>query len=858
MRQMGRMAGLVAAVLLACGMGAAAQLEEDIAYLHAYEFGESRLPLTRITDHARATDADGRAALEAELLPVLGSDASLEAQRFTARLLAEVGTPEAVPALAALVPDPATNDFAVKALETMPFQEAGAALREAAGKVSGLDQVAVIQALARRGEPEALGVLGRLVHNDDIQVATAAVIAVGEIGGERALMLLQQTVERGPLEIRPALYLAFVTLAEGMPADDRTGAASIFEYLFRDRGVPAHARSTGLVNLVRARPQEALRLAEEGLEDSEPEVVRAAVGILRELEAPEATQVLLARLPEADPEMQVVLLNALGARGDAAAREAVMAAAQQEQPELRLAAVAALGSVGDAEAAPQLVTLATSDDAHARRVARAALRTLPGEEVNAALIEMGRTQDGPAGVEAIRVLLDRNAADVCDELLSLAREDTGERQQEALRALQVLGAQEQVPQLLAMLDTAEGESRREVERAALAILQRSPDAEAAVEPVVQAFEAAGTPETQATILNVLAALPNARTLEALRGALDSDAPPVRAAAVDGLANWPNQESLDDVRQIAESPQSSEEKARALAGYVRIVRAAELEPLERLDHYAHALELADTAAQKRGILSGLAEVAHPEALDLAAAYQDDEELRADANVTVLRVAQAISGAYTEEALAAIRPFLDGPEGPQHAQAHAINHAIHHFDGHIVAWEVAGPYYEEGLLGAELFEREYLPQADPEAADWRLFPMASPPDQPYVLALGQVLGGYERVGFLRTEVYSPTSQDAVLELGSTDAVRVWVNGEEVHARNSGRHLVVGEDRIEVRLNEGWNVLMLGLYQYSSDWAATARLRSPDGEPLEGLEYELPGMEDFGWTPMEGGSLSGQQVL
>ena len=109
-----------------------------------------------------------------------------------------------------------------------------------------------------------------------------------------------------------------------------------------------------------------------------------------------------------------------------------------------------------------------------------------------------------------------------------------------------------------------------------------------------------------------------------------------------------------------------------------------------------------------------------------------------------------------------------------------------------------------------------------------------DEPWDVNLGQLIGGGFRVAYLRARVRSPGGQPAALEVGSDDAVKAWLNGQLVHANLANRPLRDWEDRAEVELQAGWNVLLLKIVQGGGGWGACARLRARDGSDLPGLQF------------------------
>ncbi len=106
------------------------------------------------------------------------------------------------------------------------------------------------------------------------------------------------------------------------------------------------------------------------------------------------------------------------------------------------------------------------------------------------------------------------------------------------------------------------------------------------------------------------------------------------------------------------------------------------------------------------------------------------------------------------------------------------------------------------------------------------------EPHVVNLAEIFGGNNRVAYLRARLYVPRRQKARLEIGSDDGVKAWLGGTVVHEQNTTRGLQPGQDRVNVTLKKGWNVLMLKVTQGGGSWAACARVRGADGGVLEGL--------------------------
>jgi hypothetical protein len=151
-------------------------------------------------------------------------------------------------------------------------------------------------------------------------------------------------------------------------------------------------------------------------------------------------------------------------------------------------------------------------------------------------------------------------------------------------------------------------------------------------------------------------------------------------------------------------------------------------------------------------------------------------------------------------------------------------------YIKAWVVAGPFREANKGGQALFDVAFPPEKDGADVKWQ--PVGG---MGIIVDLARIFGGENAVAYLRTRVYSPADQDARLELGSDDGVKVWLNGKVVHANNTTRGCTPGSDKVDVKLAKGWNTLLMKIAQGAGDWGACAKIVSRSGQPLAGLQIK-----------------------
>ncbi len=207
-----------------------------------------------LTFAANAADADASAKeQERALIQVLQSDAPPGDKAITCKKLAIYGTGEAVPALAPLLEDERLASWALIALEAIPGSAPDNALRQAAGKLHGSLLVGVIDSIGVRRDAKSARVLARKLNDSDTQVASAAAVSLGKIGGKQAASALRGALVKGHEAIRPAIAEGCIRCAESFLADGKNADAVKLYDAVRKASVPRERIFEGLRGAILAR-----------------------------------------------------------------------------------------------------------------------------------------------------------------------------------------------------------------------------------------------------------------------------------------------------------------------------------------------------------------------------------------------------------------------------------------------------------------------------------------------------------------------------------------------------------------------------------------------------------------------------
>lgn len=162
----------------------------------------------------------------AALLGILKDPASSEFRKAKACVRAgELGAKEAVPVLSALLTDPHLSAYARYGLEPIADSSAGDALRAALPKLKGGLLIGAVNSIGKRRDAKATPALVQMMLGPDSELARAAAVALGNIGGVSSAKELKAALGRTSALTRVAVADALLICAERLLADGKRAEA---------------------------------------------------------------------------------------------------------------------------------------------------------------------------------------------------------------------------------------------------------------------------------------------------------------------------------------------------------------------------------------------------------------------------------------------------------------------------------------------------------------------------------------------------------------------------------------------------------------------------------------------------------
>jgi HEAT repeat protein len=400
---------------------------------------------------------------------------------------------------------------------------------------------------------------------------------------------------------------------------------------------------------------EALGIVIDALKGDDESMQSMAIALVREMPGAEVTKVLAKELPNLSVKGQVQLLSALADRGDRTALPAVVVAIKAKDASVRVAALKALGSLGDATNVSLLAGTAAATRGTEQKAARESLYRLRGPKIDGAILSGLTSAEPKVKVELIRSTGERNIVAGVDILLKTARDKDSKVRRESLRVLRTISEPKYLPALVELLIAVKSSTdRREAEKTVTAVAHKIGDKNRQAEAVLTKLPSIKEVASRCSLLKVLGKIGQTSALAVLRTGLKDKNIKVKETCIRALAEWPTAEPVADLLKVVQSSDNKLHRVLALRGYVRLIGLESSRPTqETIGMYKQAMSLASNSGEKKMVLSGLANVKSPVALNMAAAYLEDKTLQQEAEVAVVKIAEATAGSHPAESKAALQ-------------------------------------------------------------------------------------------------------------------------------------------------------------------------------------------------------------
>jgi len=579
---------------------------------------------------------------EGELLAILRSDAPAAEKAITCKLLAIHGSPEAVADLAKLLPNAQLSSWARIAIEAIPGPASDEALRNAAQSLQGRLLIGAINSIGVRRDANAIELLTARLQDSDAQVASAAAVALGRIGGGAATKTLLTALAAAPVGVRSAVAEGCVLCAERLYFEGKSAEAVAIYDEVRLAQVPKQRVIEATRGAILARGQEGIPLLLELFQSPDKKMFQLALGTAREFPGSNVDKALAAELGRVAPQRAALMIGALADRKDTGVLTTILAIAESGPAQVRMAAVDALGRIGDASCLPTLLEIALEDDAQLVQTAKTTLAILPGENVDSQITSLLSQPKGKTYPLLIELVGLRRIDAVPAVLKALDDSDSSVRS----AALTALGETITFDDLSVLVGQVVASKHSEDAPAAQQALKaasvRMPDREACAAQLATAVERSSSVPTKLALLEILAEMGGTKALAAMSAAAKDADPQLQDTSTRLLGKWMTADAAPVLLDLAKTAPGKKYQVRALRGYIRIARQFIMPAPKRVEMCNKAFAAAQQTAEQKLVLEVLRRYPSAGTLELAVKAVKIPELKNEATQVVLVIAQKIGG------------------------------------------------------------------------------------------------------------------------------------------------------------------------------------------------------------------------
>jgi len=616
--------------------------------------------------------AEAPAAEAKKLVGMLSSDAEVYDKAMACRRLAIIADDSAAPALGKLLSDRKLASYARTALEAIPGDAAGAALRDAAGRLEGDLLAGVIDSLGQRRDAKAQDLLKKHLASSHARVSTAAGRALARIGGPEAAAALLAAFNSAAEDRKAALASLCLQCAQRLERGDNKADAHKLYQAVRDAKLPAHLTLAARQRLIVAQGEKGLAELAELLKSDDAQAFRFGLQVARGIGAP-ASRTLIELHSGAPDTRQAAILATLADIGDASSAGTFLSAAQTGPSDARVQAIAALAKHQNADAVPVLIKIASGGEPTVSEAAVSTLSAYDGEKVDAAIAAALEGDDAKSLRVAATLAGRRGVASAAPALFKLARHSDAELQAAAIEALGATVSVSELPKLIDLTLTSSGKQHELASRSLKTACGRLPKQEC----VLKLIAAMGDQpfEKRAELLEHIAAVGGPVALKVVVAAARGDNDTMQDAGTRLLGEWLTVDAAPELLDMAKSLESPRYRLRTLRGYIGTAKRLQLPPEQRVAMCKNALAVAQRDEERRLVFEALRRAHSTGALELALAHLDDPKLSAPAAQTVVTIAAKTAPKAPAETRAALEKVIAKTKNPRLAgKAKAILQTI----------------------------------------------------------------------------------------------------------------------------------------------------------------------------------------
>ncbi|WP_316821372.1 family 16 glycoside hydrolase [Pedobacter gandavensis] len=547
---------------------------------------------------------------------------------------------DAIPYLISYLKDAQLADPSVRVLVKINTPAAQQALLAALASTLGKSRLSVVEGLGDSRVKAAAQPIGALTVGTDPNLTKMSLYALAKIADPSSEGLMASAAAKSNFKYEntnavPA-YLDYAAnlLLQGNSALSHKIALQLLD---KANGPDLVSVRTGALKILADEHKAAdISVLLAAMKDPSVAYRAAALKFALPYLNPGTTALWISQLTKEKPDVQAEMVTMLGDGKAKAALPTVLKLINAKDEALRFAAIEAAANIGGSEVLDDLFkTMAKGDEATINKVADVLLR-MKGEDLTGKIADVLPKMKPNVQVALIQVLASRSAHGQINTVYALQKSKNPAVRKAAFAALPSLATKADLSDLFSLLNSKEiSDEESLMLQSALIAALKGASTENDTALVLEKM-AAASPEKKKFFYKVLASLGNAQSLAAVNNAFQTGDEQTKKVALEALASWANEGSLESLLAIARTNGNPDFQQEALKGYLRLLRASRSTPAQRLLRLRDAMDVAKTEQLQQQILTDLQDAKTYNAAIFAGRYMDQPALQQAAARAVMMI------------------------------------------------------------------------------------------------------------------------------------------------------------------------------------------------------------------------------
>ncbi len=602
--------------------------------------------------------------IESLMIDALNSDASPAAKQMICNYLGPLASGKSVSFLKDMVMDISLSSSALSVLQQIPDPAADQALLELLPLDDGEVQQGIINVLAKRKHPEAVDLLEERIFDDNLNVSSTAVFALGQIGSEEACSTLANAFEKSESPLKWDIAEAWLLCADKFSRVRTEEAFQIYVRIY-EAEAPASLVYSALRGIIHCDPAYGESQLTQLLKSEDDEMQTLFIPLIYDMDMNADLSEFLKIMPQLDEYQQMQLFTVLADKHFLAVKDYVKEAVTHENPDIRLAALMALRNIATAQDVEFLAEVASDARGRERDMARECLAIMKGVEVDQKIIEGLNNEDPLIRRECVRSIGERNMKDAVGPVMEALRDTDRRVRLESYKVLGKLAGPENLREIIDIsVNATNSAERNEAERTITSIALRIPDEDERVVDILAVLPDVKDDAILEMLIGSMGNIGSRTALPVIEGYLNHENPDVQIAAIKALSVWPDAGPMNVLKEVVESTDDVKAHNLAIQGYIRMIQINDkMTEDHKFEACKYAFGLASTLDEKKLVISGLSEITSIGAFEMAAGLLEDPELQSEAKAAISSMAGPLGRIQPEYIKTELKKLIDTTDDPK---------------------------------------------------------------------------------------------------------------------------------------------------------------------------------------------------